>query len=84
MKIWNNTDLALNTEDEINKFIANHNSLKLVTNKWRQRNILLYGVDDKILSIGRTFDRKMIVIAMETKEDWTRELNSTLAHVVTE
>ncbi len=43
------------------------------TNKWRQRNIILFqhpNDADRVISYGTTFDGGMIVIADELKTDW--------------
>ena len=47
-------------------------------NKWRGRNIALYQHPteaDKVVSHGTTFDKKMIVIAVDNKSDWKTALD---------
>ena len=70
-KVYNNTSLTL---DEVN-------ALPLIgktVSNWRQRNIELrqHPSDGTLLvSVGTTFDEKMVVIAIEKRTDWTTALD---------
>ena len=71
------------TADEIREFTV----LKYVRNEWRQRNITLYQhptEEDKIVSAGLSFDQTQVVVCVETKEEWARELGAKGMYVVTQ
>lgn len=47
-------------------------------NKWRGRTIALYQhptLPDHVISVGRTFDGALVVIASELKSDWATALD---------
>ena len=53
--------------------------IKYGRNHWRGRDITLYEHptdNDRIISVGTTFDGSMRVIADELRSDWHRELSS--------
>ena len=67
------------TKFQPQNIIEHETLLKRVRNLWRQRDIELYQhpeKNDSVISIGITFDKSMMVMVEESKEDWKRELNS--------
>lgn len=48
-----------------------------VQNNWRQRNVTVYEHPSdagKVVSVGISFDQRMVVIAEETREEWARQI----------
>ena len=69
---FNHTELSL---DEVAQLAV----LKTGRNLWRQRNIRLYQHPHDaslVISDGIAFDGSMRVIAVETRDDWARELDA--------
>lgn len=69
--VYNNTTFKVEE-------IASFKLLGMTKSMWRGRNIALYQHPteaDKVVSHGTTFDKKMIVIAVDNKSDWKTALD---------
>jgi len=61
--------------------------LKTVRSEWRRRTITLHQHpedDNLIVSIGCSWDSDDVVICVETRSDWRRELSSSKVIVTTQ
>jgi hypothetical protein len=68
------------------KEIQEFTLLKRVKNNWRERDIVLYQHPEDeglVVSVGTSFDGKVVVIVIENKTDWKRELDDPNEEVVT-
>ena len=85
MTTYNRTSFTL---DDIQQM----KELKFIQNLWRRRNVVLHqhpSDENKIISVGTCFDANKqgeidIIIAVESKKDFRRELNNPHFFVTTE